>query len=446
MQPTWLSHGVRFTAFVSSTMFLPGTQILAAEGRPTELAPFKVEAEFGVDGLRIQNSQSVLNQHLLEQHGLAQMQDIAGAAPNLFISNSDSRGFGDVLALRGSANSIFFSGPSVALYLDDVPSGSVSSYPSTLLNIETLIVKAGPQGTDYGRNAPAGVIDIKSRLPGGTHQGKVLVDYGSFHARAVQLAFDGPVGAKAGYSASFGYNEREGYLENTFLRRPADDRQAFTGRGAFYVRPDETLQLRFGFLVENIDDDATRLSSLFSPDRFDVSSDLNGTTKIDREQFSFQARKKFSWGSFTSTTAWQDWELDPALTDLDLSPFPAAFSRVQQEEKLWTQEFRFESNPTANKAQWRAGFFYLDSSTEGDALRQFIVPPSAFVPPGFVQTERTLFDLGQKNLAGYANFDHPLSAESILKLGVRFERTESEIDRRKAAPIISVFPVRRMHR
>src|SRR5215213_497405 len=175
--------------------------LMGAEAPTTKMAPFAVESEFGVDGLRIQNSQSVLNEHLLEQHGVAQMQNIAGVAPNLFISNSDSRGFGDVLALRGSANSIFFSGPSIALYVDDVPSGSVSSYPSTLLNIETLTVKAGPQGTDYGRNAPAGVIDIKSRLPGNKHQGSILLDYGSYDSRAVQLAFDGPVGAKAGYSA-----------------------------------------------------------------------------------------------------------------------------------------------------------------------------------------------------------------------------------------------------
>ena len=87
------------------------SRLAAASSSATQMSPFKVEAEFGVDGLRIQNSQAVLNPHLLEQHGVAQMQDIAGIAPNLFISNSDSRGFGDILALRGLANSIFFSPP-----------------------------------------------------------------------------------------------------------------------------------------------------------------------------------------------------------------------------------------------------------------------------------------------------------------------------------------------
>src|SRR5687768_16767511 len=186
--------------------------VLEAADPKTQLPPFKVEAEFGVDGLRIQNSTAVLNQYLLDQHGVAQLQDIAGIAPNLYSINSDSRGFGDILALRGLANSIFFSPPSVALYVDDVPSGSVSSYPSSLLNVDSLVVKAGPQGTDYGRNASGGVIDVKSRVPGGAHQGKLLVDRGSYDAMSFQGSFDGPINNQLGYSASLGYSEREGYI------------------------------------------------------------------------------------------------------------------------------------------------------------------------------------------------------------------------------------------
>src|SRR5262249_38158204 len=153
----------------TATAFLGG-RLAAAEAKPVELAPFKVGAD---DALHVQNSTSLLNSYLLEQHGVGQLQDIAGIAPNLFVSNSDSRGFGDLTALRGSPNTISFSGPSVALFVDDVPGGSVSSYSSSLLNVDSLVVKAGPQGTSYGRNAAAGAIDIKTREPGARHQGKI---------------------------------------------------------------------------------------------------------------------------------------------------------------------------------------------------------------------------------------------------------------------------------
>jgi iron complex outermembrane receptor protein len=445
MFPALRRTNLPILAMVAATL-VAGPTLLAADPK-TEMAPFKVEAEFGVDGLRIQNSTSVLNQHLLDEHGVAQLQDISGIAPNLFSSNSDSRGFGDILALRGVTNSIFFSSPGVALYVDDVPAGNVSSYPSTLLNIDTLIVKAGPQGTHYGRNAAGGVIDIRTREPGAKHQGKIQADVGNYSSVGLQAAFDGPVSEKIGYSASFGYAEREGYIHNVTLNRSADDRRSLSGRGAVYLKPDETLQFRFGFAAEKFDDDATRLSSLFSPlsssrnvDPYVVYSDLNGETSIDRVQLSFQAKKTFDWGTLTSTTSRQDWDLSPALTDLDLSPISNAWSRVEQNERLWTQEFRLASKPQSDRMKWQAGLFFLDSATEGDALRQFMVPPGQFVPPGFVQTERTLFEIEQTSLAAYGNVEFPVAARTTIELGARVERGESDLVRGKTSSNNFGFP------
>ncbi|HUR58244.1 MAG TPA: TonB-dependent receptor [Opitutaceae bacterium] len=423
----------------ASVAALAGARMSAAEPK-TQMAPFKVEAEFGVDGLRIQNSNSVLNQYLLDQHGVGQLQDISGIAPNLFTSNSDSRGFGDILALRGSANSIFFSAPSVALVVDDVPSGSVSSYPSALMNIESLVVKAGPQGTEYGRNAPAGVIEIKSRVPTGVHQGRVLADYGSYNASSLQAAFDGPVNPKLGYSLGFGIADRNGYIENTLIKRSADERRSVVGRGALYWKPAADLQLRFGAQFEKISDDAVRLSSLFSPDPYTVASNVNGQTRSDRHQFSFQAKQSFDWGTLIATTSRQFWNVNPASSDLDFSPLPIARSSIVQSEKLWTQEVRLESKPGTTPLQWRGGVFYSDSTIQGDALREFAVAPSAFVPPGFVQTEATVFEIGQTNFAGYGSADFSLSKATTLKVGARVEHVDADIDRSKVASNNFRFP------
>ena len=431
---------VRLVATLAVLTGICADRLAAADAKATEMSPFKVEAEFGVDGLRIQNSTSVLNQYLLQQHGVAQLQDMAGLAPNLGTSNSDTRGFGDVVSLRGVSNSIFFSAPAVGLVIDDVPSGSVSSYPSALLNIESFTVKAGSQSTDYGRNAPGGVIDIKTRTPGANHQGNVLLDYGSAKYSALQASFDGPLNDKIGYSASVGLTEHEGYIENTFRKRSADDRRSVAGRGALYWKAADQLQVRFGLTLENTSDDATRLTSLFSRNPFEVASDLNGETKVERLQLSLQAKKTFTWGSLTATTSQQQWDLNPSVTDLDLSPLPLAFSNVKQSEKFWTQEVRVESTPGAQRTQWRAGAFYSDSTVDGNATRVFIVPPSAFVPPNFVQTERSAFSVGQMNLAGYANLDQPVGDKTVLKLGARLERTESDLDRTKASSNSFGFP------
>ncbi len=416
---------------------------LLAQQPATQMSPFKVEAEFGVDGVRIQPSQALLNSYQLEQHGVAQMQDITGIAPNLFVSSSDSRGFGDILSLRGVTNSIFFSSPGVALYVDDVPHASVSSYPTSLLGIDSLTVKAGPQGYDYGRNAAGGVIDIKTRAPGGSHQGTVLAEYGTDNLVAFQAAVDGPISSKAGYAASFGYLDRDGYIDNTVFGGTEDDRRSYAGRASIYLKPTNDLQLRFGLVAEKIEDGGQRLSSLFSPDRYKVQSDVRGQTDIDRTSLSFQLRKKFAIGSLIATTARSEFDLDPAITDLDLSPLPsvAAWSRVAQNEEIWSQEIRFESAPAANKAQWRAGLFWSDIDTDGDSTRQFVVPPiPPFVPISSTQTERTMFEIDQQTVAAYANADHPITTSTVLKVGLRAERAKSSIDRSKLASN-SVLPL-----
>lgn len=434
-------HSLRRVATFAAVAGLSFLAPALSGSEAEKMAPFLVESEFGVDALRFQNSVSVLNQHLLDEHGVVQLQDISGIAPNLFASNSDSRGFGDILALRGVANTLFFSQPGVVLYVDGVPGGSVSSYPSGLPAVESLIVRAGSQATEFGRNAPGGVIELRTRAPGTVHRGSFAVDRGSYDFNGFQAAVDGPITDRIGYSATIGYTERDGYIENTFQKRPADDRSSLIARGSLHVKATDSLQLRFGFMGEKVRDDAPRLTSLFSPDPFVVSSDVAGLTTIDRLQFSFQARKTFGWGLLTATTSRQEWELAPALTDLDLSPYPLGWSRVDQTEKLWTQEVRLESSPGAEKTRWRAGAFFFDSTVDSDGKREFMVPPGPQVPPGFVQTERTLYTNDQTSVAAYGSIEHALSEKLTGQFGVRIERSDTGLDRGKSSSNNFGFPV-----
>ena len=92
--------------------------------------------------------------------------DLAGLVPGLYVVTTDSRGYGDVISMRGSTNTLFFSPAAVGIVIDDVPMGAVFSYPTGLLDLEEVKVLRGPQGTIYGRNGAAGMIDMTTRLPG----------------------------------------------------------------------------------------------------------------------------------------------------------------------------------------------------------------------------------------------------------------------------------------
>ena len=193
-------------------VLISGFTIAALSGQENldtvDLDTFEIQGDYQATDLVIDLSRSVIEENLLAIYGATQLQDLSGLAPNLYSSNADTRGFGDIISMRGNANTMFFSSPSVALYIDDIPSSSVSTYPSDLLSIANLTVHSGPQVTRYGRNAPAGVIEIHSREPGQTHFTHTQIDAASYDALTVKGSFDGPIGEDMGYSLSFGYLQR----------------------------------------------------------------------------------------------------------------------------------------------------------------------------------------------------------------------------------------------
>lgn len=405
-----------------------------------DLDKFEIRSEYRYEDLQVKLSESSFNENVLSIYGATQLQDLGGLAPNLSFITSDTRGFGDILTLRGSANSIFFGSPSVGLYVDGVPGGAVTTYPSELVNIASVSVLSGPQSTRFGRNASAGMINIETVRPGTDAKQALQLEYGSYESIGVKALSSAPISDTVAYSVSAGYSSRDGYIDNIATGKTEDDRESINGRFNFYLNPADDLEMRFGLFVETVDDGATRLSSLFSPDPYEVSSNVIGVTELDRLQLNFQLRKVLENGELTATTSFQDWDLDPSLTDLDLSAFDFGFSQVLQQEELWTQEFRFESAPDLASTRWTAGLFFIDSKTSGDATREFPVPPGDFVPPGFVQTEQTIFNIDQQNIAAYLNADTSLSDTLVLKAGLRFEHSESSIFRTKDASNNFNFP------
>ncbi|MDA0348360.1 MAG: TonB-dependent receptor [Verrucomicrobia bacterium] len=434
----------RLTITISSVLTASSFGLFSQEsagGMDTvELDQFEIRSEFSIEDLNVDLSRSVLNENVLDIYGSTQLQDLSGLAPNLASINSDTRGFGDILSMRGSANSIFFGSPSVGLYVDGVPGGSVSTYPGELVNISSISILSGPQSTRFGRNASSGMIDIRTRRPGSESRQALQLEYGSYESIIIKGLSDGPISDSAAYSASIGYNARDGYIDNVVSGKTVDDRESLSGRLNFFMNPSDDLELRFGIFAESINDGATRLSSLFSPDPYEVSSNVEGITELDRMQLNFQLTKAFDQGELTATTSYQDWDLDPNLTDLDLSFFDFGFSKVSQDEELFNQEFRFISDSDLSSIRWTAGLFFMDSETNGDATRQFPVPAGGFIPPGFVLTEQTIFEIERQNIAAYINADTTLSDNVVLNTGLRFEENQSSIVRTKVSTNNFNFP------
>jgi iron complex outermembrane receptor protein len=391
----------------------------------------------------VRGSGQVLTGKELELFQADSVSRLAGLVPGLNVATSDTRGFGDIISMRGAANTLFFSSPTVGMMVDDVPMGDVFGYPSALMDTARIQVHRGPQGAAFGRNSPAGMIEIQTPRPGDELAARLTGEYGSYEAWAARLSSAGPLADGLSHTFQFHHDQRDGFIDNTTLGRATDDRSLTGGLANLFWKPSPDTEWRLRVLAERADDGSQRLSLLGSPDPFEVESEIPGKSVIDRHQISLHWTREGPWGRLKSISAWQDWSLDPGITDLDLLNSPPGFesrSTIYQDQTLWSQEFRWESPEDAGPWSWRTGAFFMHQSTGGDATRDFPVQVAPGVWAPF--SEQTLFDLTEWNMAAYGRVFHAINERLRLSAGARLEYVDSEIDRSKTDSFFNTSTVR----
>ena len=389
------------------------------------------------------NAGDILSSKDLALFGAATVADLAGLAPGFAVVTSDNRGYGDILSMRGSANTLFFSPPAVGMMVDDVPQGDTCSYPSDLLALDQVKILRGPQGTIYGRNGAAGMLDLTTPRPGATNEFHLGADFGSYDAWGASLRTGGPLGAGFAETLQIYHQERDGYIYDPTLGRAIDKRSLTGVLANVFWKPTPDSEWRLRVSAERADDGGQRLSLLGSPDPFRVYSDVAGESVMERYQISLHYTKEGPWGRFKSITAWQDWWLDPSVTDLDLTNSPPGYgstSTVKQNQLMWSQEFRFESPDDAGPWSWRTGLFFMSQDNSGDGTRAFPAPFPAkpiYVP----YAERTVYELDEWNVAAYGRATYAVNPRLKLSAGARLEYVNSEINRTRTAASPFIPPI-----
>jgi len=133
-------------------------------------------------------SVAALDSGFLADSGTTEFNQIQQYVPNLVINPvTDTRG--TTIRIRGIGSTGTNSGidPSVGVFIDGVYQGRAGMSVSDLLDVERVEVLRGPQGTLYGKNTAAGLINVVSRKPNYEWQADlegVVGNYSNYETRA----------------------------------------------------------------------------------------------------------------------------------------------------------------------------------------------------------------------------------------------------------------------
>lgn len=193
----------------------------------------------------------------LENPSIRNLRDLEGLAPNVQIRHSMGRTAGHAISIRGIgySNDEKSFDPAVGVVIDGVAMTSTSGTLLDNFDIEKVEIMRGPQGTLFGKNTIAGVINVTRTDPTGELGGDVNVTLGNFGRTDVKAVVNTPIvedilSAKL-FVASL---NDDGYIRNVTLDKDVAAQEYLAYGAKLMWTPTENLTARL--TVETIEDDS----------------------------------------------------------------------------------------------------------------------------------------------------------------------------------------------
>ena len=189
---------------------------------------------------------SAVSGEQLQNSGGTDIRQLNQLAPSLLVSSATNesngaariRGVGTVGENPGLESS-------VAVFIDGVYRSRTGVGLTDLGPIERIEVLRGPQGTLFGRNASAGLINITTAMPKFESGGAAEVTYGNFNNIRAMGSLTGPIaGDKAAFRIDGVYNKRDGFLKDVVSGRDLNNRDRFLVRAQLLLKPTDELSIR----------------------------------------------------------------------------------------------------------------------------------------------------------------------------------------------------------
>jgi len=370
----------------------------AAQEQTRTLATLTVTAQKREEALQdVPVSVTALDEQLLQDNNVRDIKDMQILVPGLTVTSTQNeaittariRGIGTVGDNVGLESS-------VGVVIDGVyrPRNSVGF--GDLGQLERIEVLKGPQGTVFGKNTSAGVINVVTRRPGYTQSAEAEVTAGNYGALGVAGSYNDAFSDSAAFGVYAAKRKRDGWMRVETGNGPRTedrdyDQDFHTVRAKLLLEPSDNLDILLSgdytsreencctAVQTTVGGTAAILNALAGgqavaapgDDPFDRVAYSNRPTTQDIKDKGVSA--EINWdldglggATLTSITASRDWQAINAL-DYDFSTADLIYRNATEDEsftgfKTFSQELRLTGS--TERLDWMVGMFYSDEDLD----------------------------------------------------------------------------------
>ncbi len=399
--------------------------------KATTLSAITVNAQKRVELLQdVPITVTTLPEQLLHDTGVQNIKDLQILVPALSVTSTTAEGV-TTAHIRGVGTVGDNPGleSSVGVVIDGVPRARGGVAFNDLGEIQQIEVLKGPQGTVFGKNTSAGLINITTKRPTFNEEGYANLTLGNYHAAGVDVSYNNHIGDNTAFRIYAVDRQHDGFNKvNTgvgprTLTRDGDQ-NFHSVRAQLLVRPSDTFDVNIIGDYTRRDENCCVGVTLFRGPTAAIVNTLSGgngvipvvdksrrlaysnrdtTQEITDKGLSAEANWVTPWfggATLTSITSLRKWNASNP-SDLDFSGADLWFRAYGPDNnavrfRTLTQELRLAGN--TDRFEWMGGLYFdnehlqrNDAVSLGSAYEPYLSIAllnniAASLPPGLVNT------------------------------------------------------------
>ena len=391
--------------------------VLAFAQQAPELEEIIVTADFRQQSLAdITSSVSIIGSDVIKRSHAQHLEDVLLSAPNVNFASGASRA--RFFQIRGIGERGQFSAPlnsSVGLIIDGVDFSGAGN-AALLYDVEQVEILMGPQGTRYGSNALAGLINVQSKPTAPTLAYGIQLDAANYDSTGLAGYVTNSLSENLQFRISAQHSRSNGFIQNTWLNSPTNQHDESLLRSKLNWQAGNDLELDLTLSLIDLDNgyDAFSLNNTrdtFSDEPgFDRQQSKLLSARLTMSKLDFVTMEMIA--AYASSDIAYGYDEDWSYQGFHPDEYSAT-DHYFRERDTYSAEIRFLSTDESlilnGSTSWVFGLYHLQQDV---GLRR----DYTYLPEDFTNTYKI------KRTAAFAESNTSLNEAWSLEIGLRVEQ------------------------